>query len=130
MLGRAGELAGELEAVCRQHPLRERLWELLILALYRAGRQAEALAAYTEVRDRLVDELGIDPSPALRDLQTRILAQHPSLSPEPAPPVPLQPAPASPVPAALLETKFYARGRGVVPRPRLSERLDAGPRRS
>ena len=61
-LGRHGELVGELEALCREHPLRERLWELLILALYRAGRQAEALRAYTEVRDRLVDELGIDPA--------------------------------------------------------------------
>ena len=61
VLGRHGELAGELEAQCRQHPLRERLWELLILALYRAGRQADALRAYTEVRDRLAGELGIDP---------------------------------------------------------------------
>jgi DNA-binding SARP family transcriptional activator len=61
-LGRHGELAGELEALCREHPLRERLCELLILALYRSGRQAEALRAYTEIRDRLVDELGIDPS--------------------------------------------------------------------
>src|SRR5580693_6650664 len=47
-LGRHGELAGELEALCRKYPLRERLWELLILALYRSGRQAEALRAYTE----------------------------------------------------------------------------------
>jgi len=69
VLGRHGELAGELEAQCAQHPLRERLWELLILALYRAGRQADALRAYTEVRDRLVDELGIDPGPTLRELQ-------------------------------------------------------------
>ena len=60
-LGRHGEVVGELEALCREHPLRERLWELLILALYRDGRQAEALRAYTEIRDRLVDELGIDP---------------------------------------------------------------------
>jgi predicted ATPase/DNA-binding SARP family transcriptional activator len=81
MLGRHGELAGELEPLCRQHPLREHLWELHILALYRAGRQAEALRAYTEVRDRLVDELGIDPGPALRELQARILAQDPSLAP-------------------------------------------------
>ena len=80
VLGRHGELAGELEALCGQHPLRERLWELLILALYRAGRQADALRAYTEVRDRLVDELGIDPGPALRELQARILAQDPSLA--------------------------------------------------
>jgi predicted ATPase/DNA-binding SARP family transcriptional activator len=80
VLGRHGELVGELEALCREHPLRERLWELLMLALYRAGRQAEALRAYTEVRDRLVGELGIDPGPALRELEARILAQDPSLA--------------------------------------------------
>ncbi len=80
-LGRYEELAGELEALCREHPLRERLWELLILALYRSGRQAEALRAYAEVRDRLVGELGLDPGPALRQLQNRILAQDPSLAP-------------------------------------------------
>ena len=128
MLGRHGEAAAELEALCRQHPLRERLRELRILALYRAGRQAEALRAYTEVRDRLVDELGIDPGPALRELQARILAQDPSLSPEPVPPEPLPPVPGSAVPAALLETKFYVprSRRDLVPRPRLSERLDRG----
>jgi predicted ATPase/DNA-binding SARP family transcriptional activator len=80
VLGRHGELVGELEALCRTHPLRERLWELLMLALYRAGRQAEALRAYTEARDRLVDELGIDAGPALRELEARILAQDPSLA--------------------------------------------------
>ena len=80
VLGRHGELAGELEALCRAHPLRERLWELLMLALYRAGRQAEALRAYTGARDRLVGELGIDPGPALRELEARILAQDPSLA--------------------------------------------------
>ena len=132
-LGRHGELAAKLEAWCRAHPLRERLWELLILALYRAGRQAEALAAYTDVRDRLAGELGIDPGPSLRDLQARILAQDPSLSPEPVPPEPrpsepLPPAPGSHGPAALLETKFYIprSRRDLVPRPRLSERLDRG----
>src|SRR3984885_10630332 len=66
-LGRHGELAGELEARCQEHPLRERLWELLILALYRSGRQAEALRAYTGIRDHLAGELGIDPGPALRE---------------------------------------------------------------
>ena len=138
-LGRHGELAGELEALCRDHPLRERLWELLILALYRSGRQAEALRAYTEIRDRLAGELGIDSGPALRELQARILAQDPSLAPASAP---ASPAPAqvvappkaaghpgeSLVPAPLLETKLYVSRsrRGLVPRPRLSERLDRG----
>lgn len=81
-LGVDNDLAGELEALCRNHPLRERLWELLMLALYRAGRQAEALRAYTEIRDRLVDELGIDPGPALRDLEARMIAQDPGLAGE------------------------------------------------
>ncbi|HJZ02390.1 MAG TPA: BTAD domain-containing putative transcriptional regulator, partial [Streptosporangiaceae bacterium] len=138
-LGRPGELAGELEVLCREHPLRERLWELLILALYRSGRQADALRAYTEIRDRLVGELGIDPGPALRELQVRILAQDPSLAPASAS---ASPAPAQVVappeaaghlgdslgPAPLLETKLYVprSRRGLVPRPRLSERLDRG----
>ena len=61
-LGRDGELAAELEAWCRVHPLRERLWELLILALYRAGRQAAALQAYTEVRDRLAASSALTPA--------------------------------------------------------------------
>ena len=98
MLGRHGELAGELEPLCRQHPLREHLWELHILALYRTGRQAEALRAYTEVRDRLVGELGIDPGPALRELQARILAQDPSLTPASAPASTTASATASPAP--------------------------------
>ena len=139
-LGRHGELAGELEALCGKYPLRERLWELLILALYRSGRQAEALRAYTEIRDRLAGELGIDPGPALRELQARILAQDPSLAPaSPAPPqkprIAHVIAPSktagnpedSLVPAPLLETKFFVpRSRGGLPRPRLSERLDRG----
>ena len=107
MLDRHGELAGELEALCRQHPLRERLWELYILALYRAGRQAEALRAYTEIRDRLVGDLGIDPGPALRELQARILAQDPSLAPAstPARPAPV-PAAAPPTPAGNLRARL------------------------
>jgi LuxR family transcriptional regulator, maltose regulon positive regulatory protein len=130
-LGRHGELAGELEARCRKHPLRERLWELFILALYRSGRQAEALGAYAEVRDRLAGELGIDPGPALRELQARILAQDPSLAPaSPAPAQVVTPpkAAGSLGPAPLLETKLYVprSRRDLVPRPRLSERLDRG----
>ena len=134
-LGRHGELAGELEPLCREHPLRERLYELLILALYRSGRQAEALRAYTEIRDRLDGELGIDPGPALRELQARILAQDPSLAPaSPATAQAVVPPKAagdrgdSPGPAALLETKLYVprSRRDRVPRPRLIERLDRG----
>ena len=108
MLGRHGELAGELEPLCRQHPLRERLWELHILALYRAGRQAEALRAYTEIRDRLVGELGIDPGPALRELQARILAQDPSLAPASAPasPAPVPAAAAPPTSAGNLRARL------------------------
>jgi predicted ATPase/DNA-binding SARP family transcriptional activator len=78
--GRHAVLVAELDALCREHPLRERLWELLITALYRAGRQAEALRAFSEIRDRLVDELGIDPGLALRELEARVLAQDPTLS--------------------------------------------------
>ena len=63
-LGRHGDVAGELEGLCQRHPLRERLWELLMLALYRAGRQADALRAYGDARTALVEELGIDPGPA------------------------------------------------------------------
>jgi len=100
-LGRHGELAAELAALCQEHPLRERLWELLILALYLSGRQAEALSTYTEVRDRLADELGIDPGPALRELQARILAQDPSLAPADATASPaLAPARAAAAPKA------------------------------
>jgi LuxR family transcriptional regulator, maltose regulon positive regulatory protein len=134
-LGRYGELAGELETLCGEHPLRERLWELLILALYRSGRQAEALRAYTEIRDRLADELGIDPGPALRELQARILAQDPSLGPASRAPAQVAAPPEaagdlgdSLVPGPLLETKLYVprSRRPLVLRPRLSERLDRG----
>ena len=75
-----GRSLAELETLCRENPLRERLWELLILALYRDGRQAEALRAYAEIRDRLVDELGIDPSVSLRELEARVLAQDSTLA--------------------------------------------------
>ena len=88
-LGRHGEVIGELETLCREHPLRERLWELLIIALYRDGRQAEALRAYSDIRDRLVDELGIDPSPALQEIEGRVLDQDPALTATVPTPLPL-----------------------------------------
>src|SRR5262249_6755787 len=64
-LGRHDELVGELEVLAAEHPLRERLRAFLMTALYRSGRQADALDAYQEARRALVDELGIEPSPAL-----------------------------------------------------------------
>jgi len=79
-LGRHGELVGELDALTREHPLRERLWAHRMTALYRAGRQADALAAYRELRERLADDLGIDPGPEIRELERRILAQDPTLA--------------------------------------------------
>jgi DNA-binding SARP family transcriptional activator len=80
-LGEPGEVIGELEGLTARHPLRERFWEQLMLALYRSGRQGEALAAYQRAREILADELGIDPSPELRKLHERILAQSPDLDP-------------------------------------------------
>ncbi len=87
--GRHAELVGELETLAEDHPLRERLRAQLMLALYRAGRQAEALQIYHETRRVLVDELGIDPSPSLQQLHGSILRQDPGLErggPAAAPP--------------------------------------------
>jgi YVTN family beta-propeller protein len=78
-LGRHGALIGELEAVSRKHQLRERLHGQLMLALYRCGRQADALETYKALRLHLRDELGLDPSPALQRLEQAILRQHPKL---------------------------------------------------
>jgi streptogramin lyase len=72
---------GELEALVREHPLRERLQGQLMLALYRSGRQADALEAYHSARDRLIEELGLEPGRALRELERAILAQDPALDP-------------------------------------------------
>jgi DNA-binding SARP family transcriptional activator len=77
--GRAEELVAELEALVGRHPLRERLRRQLMLALYRTGRQAEALAAYRAARQTLLGELGIEPTRALQDLEKAILAQDPEL---------------------------------------------------
>ncbi|MBV8991046.1 MAG: hypothetical protein JO372_21030 [Solirubrobacterales bacterium] len=74
-----GELAAELERVVDEHPLRERLVASLMLALYRAGRQNDALEAFQVARRRLVDELGLEPGPELHGLQRRILEHDPTL---------------------------------------------------
>jgi predicted ATPase/DNA-binding SARP family transcriptional activator len=85
-LGRHGELIGDLETAARDNPLRERLWAQWMLALYRSGRQAEALRTYQQLRAHLGDELGITPSPELVALEEAIVLQKPELDwqePEP-----------------------------------------------
>ncbi len=111
-LGRHGEVTGELEGLIRSQPLRERPRGQLMRALYRAGRQAEALEAYQETRRVLVDELGIDPSPALQQLEKAILNQDPALD-----------APAS-APAAAT-ARAAATGRSILLVPRSDDELDA-----
>jgi DNA-binding SARP family transcriptional activator len=92
-LGHHQGLVGELQALVDAHPLRERMWGQLMVALYRCGRQAEALRSYQTARTVLQEELGIDPGPGLRAVEADILAQAPSL--EWRPPA----AAASPVPS-------------------------------
>ncbi len=78
-LGRDAEVASELAQLILEHPLREQLWSLLMLALYRSGRQAEALRAYQDARQHLLDHLGLEPGPALRSVEQAILTQDVSL---------------------------------------------------
>jgi len=79
-LGRHADVVGELEALVAEHPLRESFRRQHILALYRSGRQAEALDAYKDARVRLVEELGIEPGPELKRLQSEILRHEPALT--------------------------------------------------
>jgi predicted ATPase/DNA-binding SARP family transcriptional activator len=79
VLGRHRDLVPELELLVTEHPLRERLHAALMLALYRAGRQAEALAAYRSAQQMLQAELGLEPGPALQDLERAILNHDPAL---------------------------------------------------
>jgi predicted ATPase/DNA-binding SARP family transcriptional activator len=92
-LGRHGRLIGELQALVEEHPLRERLCGQLMLALYRSGRQAEASDLYQRTRQRLVDELGMEPGPDLQLLLRRILQQDAGLVAAPSgPPTPILPS--------------------------------------
>jgi DNA-binding SARP family transcriptional activator len=83
-LGSAGALTAELGRMVSDHPLRERLRGQLMLALYSSGRQAEALEAYRQLRSTLMEELGLEPSSALRELEAAILRHDPVLAPGPA----------------------------------------------
>jgi hypothetical protein len=75
--GRAKRITGELERLVSEHPFREPAWEQLMIAYYVSARQSDALSAYQRLKTILADELGIDPSPPLRDLHERILRQEP-----------------------------------------------------
>ena len=106
LLGREAQVLGELERLVRDYPYRERLRGQLMLALYRTGRQAEALAAYRAARSALVDELGIEPSVELRQLHEAILAQDRAL---------LQTDPGQPAPPAGAMTDGRAPGHVHLP---------------
>ena len=82
--GRHAELVGELEGLVNEHPLRERLRRHLMLALYRSGRQAEALESYREARRKLSEELGLQPSEELKQLEQAILEHDPALESSPS----------------------------------------------
>ncbi len=114
-------VVGELETLVRAGPLREGLWELLALALYRLGRQAEALRALRSARAHLAEELGLDPGPGLQRLEAAILTQDPALTPAPLPVTPDPPAvqapPAVPAPPASPPALLTARPARDVPAP-------------
>jgi DNA-binding SARP family transcriptional activator len=97
--GRHAELTATLEAAVAEEPLRERLWWLLMLALYRSGRQADALRAYQKARRTLAEELGISPGAALRDLEVAVLQQRADLDRQSGAGPPTA-APSGPAPAA------------------------------
>ena len=97
-IGRHREVVGELGPLVSEEPLRERFHEQLVLALYRCGRQADALRAFEAARSTLLDELGLDPGPALQALERKVLSQDPSLDWQSFTPaaVVVEPAPAAP----------------------------------
>jgi predicted ATPase len=101
-LGRHEGEVGELEALCAVHPMRERMRSQLMVALYRSGRQPEALRAFEAYRRLLAEELGLDPSPELRALEVKILRHDPALAPRPA-------SSAAPVPVVTPLTSFVGR---------------------
>ena len=111
-LGRHSALIGELASLTSEHPLRERLCGQLMLALYRSGRQAEASDVYQRTRDRLVDELGMEPGPQLQTLLRRILQQDPALIVNDGPPATSYEPPRSNLPSQL--TSFVGRHRDVI----------------
>jgi DNA-binding SARP family transcriptional activator len=120
-LGRHSEAAGELERATDEHPLREGFARQLMIALYRSGRQADALRAYSRIRTVLAEELGLDPTPELAALQAAILNHDPDL----AAPAPSAIAP-RPRPAATAATAPLAAGPSPVPLPGPAVRVGSG----
>lgn len=118
-LGETQLLATDLEQALRTQPLNERLWALLATSRYRMGRQSDALAALAAARRILSDQIGVDPGPALRDLEKDILAQAPHLSPPSSLPSspPLRPPPGTAVPVPVPAEATVTDGRGT-PAPR------------
>ena len=104
-LGEHARLVGELEGLVREHPLRERLVGQLMVALYRSGRQADALEVYRRASELLRDELGLEPSPRLRELERSILNQDTAVEPPP------RGAPAPPANIPVPATAFVGRER-------------------
>ncbi|MBM0127378.1 BTAD domain-containing putative transcriptional regulator [Pimelobacter simplex] len=114
-LGRAGAAVTRLTGLARQHPLRESVRGQLMRALYLAGRQADALEEYADLRTQLVEELGVDPGPAVQRLHQQILEQDPALRPGPAPTAAPAPRPHRPssVPSTDLLGPLLGRERDV-----------------
>ncbi|MFD4945154.1 BTAD domain-containing putative transcriptional regulator [Streptomyces sp. NPDC058239] len=117
-LGRHVELVPVLAELAGRHPLRERPRELLMLALYRSGRQAEAIEAFLEGQRRLAEELGVRPGPGLRELYERVLRADPNLHPDPPtePPPFVEPAAAVPAPAGPEPAAQQGNGPQLLPR--------------
>lgn len=111
-LGRPGDAVARLEVLVAAEPLRERRRELLVDALHRAGRPGDALAAVAAHRRVLADELGLDPGPAIRELEARVLAGEPAPTSRP-PPAPAPPAPPAPAEAANAPSAASTRANGA-----------------
>ncbi|HZX56433.1 MAG TPA: BTAD domain-containing putative transcriptional regulator, partial [Ilumatobacteraceae bacterium] len=107
--GRHEAVAAELEGLVHEHPLRERLWGQLMVSLYRCDRQSDSLRAFQRARDMLADELGLDPGPALRELERQVLAHDAALA---APATAVRPSPELTNMHPELST-FVGRGRDV-----------------
>jgi DNA-binding SARP family transcriptional activator len=99
MLGQHAAAVARAEAACAEHPLHERFWAQLMIALYRSGRPTDALGAYRRLRSHLAEEVGTDPTPALRRLEQLVLQHDPSLDAPVVEPVPAIRPPAQPDPA-------------------------------